>query len=253
MTPAASPPPGYSAYRSPLPKEWQIPQSIRDRVGAEAGPQRAILEEGHLLLILHEPPEPNVVERIPAFFWRAPSGEWRTCRRVMPAGNLTDFLAACEARLLRLETVETEAATAASYHSVLEGTAPLLRAIRGMHRALQQAREMVKADRDLINHRDRAAALERTAELLLQDAQFGLGFIAAKQSEAQAESARRMAATAHRLNLMAALFLPLTAVASVLSMEVHSGLADTRENFYYIIGGGIGLGLIVALMLRRKG
>jgi Mg2+ and Co2+ transporter CorA len=62
-----------------------------------------------------------------------------------------------------------------------------------------------------------------------------------------------MAATAHRLNLMAALFLPLTAVASVLGMEVKSGLADTRENFYYIVGGGIALGLIVALLLRRKG
>jgi Mg2+ and Co2+ transporter CorA len=136
---------------------------------------------------------------------------------------------------------------------VLEATAPLLRAIRGLHRSLQQAREMVKSDRELINHRDRAAALERTAELLLQDAQFGLGYIAARQSEAQADSSRRMAATAHRLNLMAALFLPLTAVASVLSMEVKSGLSDTRENFYLIVGGGIALGLIVALFLRRKG
>jgi Mg2+ and Co2+ transporter CorA len=112
---------------------------------------------------------------------------------------------------------------------------------------------MVKSDRELINHRDRAAALERTAELLLQDAQFGLGFIAARQSEAQAESSRRMAATAHRLNLMAAIFLPVTAVASVLSMDIKSGLPDTRETFYYIVGGGIALGLILALMLRRKG
>jgi Mg2+ and Co2+ transporter CorA len=172
---------------------------------------------------------------------------------VTPQGRLSDFLSTYEKRLLELETAEGDASTAAAYHCVLEATAPVLRAIRGLHRALQQAREMVKADRDLINHRDRAAALERTAELLLQDAQFGLGYIAARQSEAQAESARRMAATAHRLNLMAALFLPLTAVASVLSMDVKSRVPDTQENFYLVVGGGIGLGLIVALFLRRKG
>jgi hypothetical protein len=36
-----------------------------------------------------------------------------------------------------------------------------------LHRALQQAREFVKADRDLINLRDSAASIERNAELLL--------------------------------------------------------------------------------------
>jgi hypothetical protein len=250
MIPDTTPPPGDA---SPLPGDWQIPQAIRERLGSGAGPQRAILEEGHLLLILHEPPDPEAIERLPAFFWRTPSGEWRTGRKTNPPGQLTHFLSFYENRLLALETMESEASTAAAYFCVLEATAPLLRAIRGLHRSLQQAREMVKSDRELINHRDRAAALERTAELLLQDAQFGLGYIAARQSEAQADSSRRMAATAHRLNLMAAIFLPLTAVASVLSMEVKSGLSDTRENFYLIVGGGIALGLIVALFLRRKG
>ncbi len=238
---------------SPLPPEWEIPQAIRERVGSEAGPQRPIFEEGHLLLILHELPLPDMVERVPAFFWRTPAGDWKTCRRLSPGGQLTEFLATFEKRLLELEHSETEAASATAYHGVLEATAPVLRAIRGQHRALQQARELVKSARELINHRDRAAALERTAELLLQDAQFGLGYIAARQSEAQAESANRMAATAHRLNLMAALFLPLTAVASVLSMDVKSPVPDTNENFWLIVGGGIGLGLMLALMLRRKG
>jgi len=236
-----------------LPTAWQIPSSIRNRLGREAGPQRAMLEDGHLLLILHEAPEPDAVERTPAFFWRKPNGEWQARRNAMPSGSLTDFLKSYEKRLLSAEAVESRAATAAEHHAVLEGVAPVLRATRGVHRALQEAREMVKEDPELINHRDRAAALERTAELLLQDAQFGLSYIAARQSEAQAESARRMAATGHRLNVLAALFLPLTAVASVLGMDVHSGIPDSQQNFWLIVAGAVTLGLLVALAIRRKG
>ena len=100
---------------------------------------------------------------------------------------------------------------------------------------------------------DRQTAAKRTAELLVQDAQFGLSYIAARQSEAQAESAARMAATAHRLNVIAALFLPLTAVASVLGMDIHSGLSDTQENFLLVVAASVGFGLVFALMVRKKG
>ena len=210
-------------------------------------------EEGHLLLILHECPAPDETARTPAFFWRSPQGEWKTQRNPMPSGTLVDYLKSYEDRLLKLEAQEANASGAAEYHAVLEGVAPVLRAVRGVHRTLQQARDLVKDDAELINHRDRAAALERTGELLLQDAQFGLSFIAARQAEAQADSAARMASAAHRLNVLAALFLPLTAVASVLGMDVHSGLTDTQQNFWLIVAVSVGLGLMFVLMVRRKG
>jgi CorA-like Mg2+ transporter protein len=236
-----------------LPPAWQIPASIRSRLGREAGPQRAMLEDGHLLLILHEPPAPNVVEREPAFFWRTPGGEWNVRRGGGRHGSLADFLKAYGDILLSMEARESAAATAADYHAILESAAPVLRAVRGVYRTLQQAREMVKEDAALINHRDRAAALERTGELLLQDAQFGLNYIAARHSEAQAEIAGRMAATAHRLNVLAALFLPLTAVASVLGMSVHSGIPDNQQNFWLIVAAACALGLLVAFAIRKKG
>ena len=244
-----SPSPGSSL----LPAGWQVSPAIRNRLGREAGPQRAMYEDGHLLLILHEVPPPDGPERKPAFFWRNPAGEWKCSRYILPCGTLADYLKTFEDRLLKLEANENVASTAAQHHAVLEATSPVLRAVRGVHRVLQQAREMVKDDRELINHRDRAAALERTAELVLQDAQFGLSFIAARQSESQAESARRMAATAHRLNILAAVFLPLTAVASLLSMEVHAGVPDTRENFWVIVAATALVGIIIAMMVRRKG
>jgi hypothetical protein len=235
-----------------LPAGWQITDSIRGRLGREAGPQRAMFADGHLLLVLHEVPEPDASARKPAFFWRSPAGEWKSSRSVLPSGTLADFLKTYEDRLLRLEVLETGAVTARDYHNILEEGSPVLRAARGLHRSLQQAREMVKEERELINYRDRAAALERTAELLVQDAQFGLSYIAARQSESQAESAARMAAAAHRLNVLAALFLPLTAVASVLGMELHSGLSNTQQNFWLVVAASTGIGLVFALMVRHK-
>ncbi len=51
-----------------------------------------------------------------------------------------------------------------------------------------------------------------------------------------------MNATAHRLNIIAALFLPVTAIASILSMDISSGLANTLTNFWLVLGAGCLLG-----------
>lgn len=236
-----------------LPKLWTtIPDSIRNRLGRDAGPQRAMLEEGHLLIILHQIPEPDQHARKAALFWRQPEGEWRSNVSGVSLTGLQELLQSYDQRLDRLEEAENEASTAAAYHAVLEALAPLLRASRGLHRALQQAREMMKSERDLINFRDQAASVERTAEILLQDAQFGLNFIAAKQAETQAANAQKMASTGHRLNLLAALFLPLTALASVFGMEIRSGLTDTTGNFWLICGAGILMGLMTCAAIGRR-
>jgi len=242
-----------NSHATLLPKSWSLPDSIRDRLGREPGPQRAMLEEGHLLIILHELPLPDEHERKAALFWRNPQGEWRS-NAMTGAGlpTLGNHLRGYDQKLIELETEENRAATAAEYHQVLEQLTPVLRASRGLHRALQQARELMKTERELINLRDQAAGIERTAELLSQDAQFGLNFVQARQAEAQAVIARQMAATAHRLNLLAALFLPLTALASIFGMDIHSRIRDTPENFWLICAAGILLGIVVMILLRKK-
>jgi Mg2+ and Co2+ transporter CorA len=212
-----------------------------------------MLEDEHLLIIVHRMPHADERERLPVFFLRTPEGAWRGSEsQAQGPAALQEFLTAYEARIHELEDAEIKASTATEYHHLLEAAAPVLRASRGLHRAFQQAREMVKEDRDLINFRDKAAAIERSAELLLQDAQFGLNYTAARQSEAQADSAARMAASAHRLNILAALFLPLSAICSVFGMEIHSSLADRPENFWFVIGGGVFAGLVVALLVARR-
>ena len=236
-----------------VPKLWALPEAIRNRLGAEAGPQRAIYEEEHLLIILHQPPEPDEHGRRAALFWRAPDGVWKSNLTGNGIVSLQDFLKSYDDRLTKLEAEEVNASTATAYHTVLERLAPILRASRGLHRALQQARELARDDRHLITLRDQASAIERNAELLLQDAQFGLNCTVAKQAEAQAETARQMAKTAHRLNLMAAFFLPLTLLASIFGMDIHSQLADTPANFYVLCGSGLIGGIVFAALLSGRG
>ncbi len=238
---------------SPLPKNWDIPESIRNRLGREAGPQRAMLEDRHVLVIVHRMPGPDERERVPIFFHRTPEGAWRGSEsKAQGPTAVHEFLTGYESRIHELEDAEAKASTATEYHNLLEAAAPVLRASRGLHRAFQQAREMVKEDRDLINFRDKAAGIERSAELLMQDAQFGLNYTAARQSEAQSASAAQMAASAHRLNLLAALFLPLTALCSVFGMDIHSGLENRADYFWMIVGAGVLLGLVVSLMVARR-
>lgn len=64
--------------------------------------------------------------------------------------------------------------------------------------------------------------------------------------------AQQMATTGHRLNIIAALFLPVTAVASVLSMQVSSGLANTPFNFWTVLFAGSLLGGSLALWVSRR-
>jgi Mg2+ and Co2+ transporter CorA len=68
----------------------------------------------------------------------------------------------------------------------------------------------------------------------------------AKQSEAQAQSAQRMANTSHRLNVLAALFLPLTALTGLFSMYVRADIADTPANFWLIAATGVIVGLAIS-------
>ncbi len=49
-----------------LPQDWNLPASIRARLGANTtGRERAMVAEGHLLLVLHQVPR-----------WRDPDGRW---------------------------------------------------------------------------------------------------------------------------------------------------------------------------------
>jgi hypothetical protein len=153
-----------------------------------------------------------------------------------------------------LEDELQSAETASDYFRILQEIAPLHRSARNLHATLQQAREMFPADRDLISSRDRGGDIERAAELLHGDAKNGLDFTMARQAEQQARSSYAMAVSGHRLNVMAALFLPLATISSLLGMNLVHGMETwpSPQTFFNVAVAGIAAGLILALFISRR-
>ncbi len=130
---------------------------------------------------------------------------------------------------------------------------PLSRAIRNLHATLQQARELTPQDHDLISVRDLAGSAERMAELLHADAKNGLEFTVARAAEDESRRTYQMAVSAHRLNLLAAIFFPLATISSLLSMKLNHGLdeASTAVFWLTVIVGAIA-GFVLAVMIARR-
>ncbi len=230
----------------------QLPDAIKVRMGQKrSGRQRAMAAGDHLLLILHKPPEPGRRARDPAYFWRKPEGSWESGR----GGGLRKV----EEHLEEYERAEAslsgeyEAATnAASYFQLLERAAPLWHSARGLHHALQSAREAVPLDRDIIDLRDRADEIERTLELLHADATNALRFHLAQQAEHHAVLQDRSIQIANRLNLLAAVFFPLMALSGLFSMNLASGLEDgSTASFWFVLVIGVVLGFALSSWVLR--
>ena len=66
----------------------------------------------------------------------------------------------------------------------------------------------------------------------------------ARRAEEQARTGREMAAASHRLNIIAAIFLPLTALGSMFGMNLVSGLEKQPIwLFWAVLVAGVAIGL----------
>lgn len=238
--------------KSLIPSSWAVPAKFRARVGEAAGRQRHMVDDGHLLLVLHAVPVPGESERAARFFWRDKAGGWKTSAHGSGVGGLREHVTEFENAVEALEDKLRAAKTAKDFFEVLQGATPLHRTSRNLLRTLQEAREAMD-DRELINLRDRAGEVERGAELVLSEARDGLDFTSARQAEAQAALSLELARDGHKLNVITAVFLPITALASIFSMTLHSGLETVGEPwlFWLIVLAGVALGFGMRGTLAR--
>ena len=236
-----------------IPDAWQVPNRIRQRVGVQAGRQRAIVEEGHLLLIVHELPKDDELTRPAKLFWRSPEGAWRASGAGQSSGLpvLKRHLESVQQALVQLDERVDGGKTAQDFFTVLNAATPLQRTARNLHKAFQDAREGVE-DRDIIALRDSAGDLERTAELLVGDARNALEFTVAKNGEAQAANGQRAVDAQHRLNLLAALFFPVTAIGSILGMNLRTGMEHAPPVvFWVVLVAAFGSGFAIRSSLEK--
>jgi hypothetical protein len=234
--------------RSPLPDAWNLPPILRGRVRESVGRQRAMTAEGHLLLILHEPPRPDELQRRGRYFWRAPDGTWQSNSLGAGITALKKHLGEYRDALEKLDRVEQRAEMADEYFELLRQIAPLHRAAHNLYSTLQQAREMVREDADLIVCRDQAYQVHRESELLRSDIQSGLDCAVARRAEEQAQSSDQMALASHRLNVLAAVFFPIVTISSIMGMNLARGPEEEMLSqwlFWAVLAAGIVCGFVL--------
>ena len=230
-----------------IPPTWSVPDALRIRLGQNTyGRQRAIVEEGHLLLVLHKPPGADDREREGVLFWRSPAGDWQ-CNRGGPGPGGVKRHIQSYAELEHKLTAEYEGSPDINgLFDLMETLTPLVRAARNMHQALQTAREAIKADTFLIEIRDLAYEVERTFDLLVEDVRNEIQHRSARKAEEQARLSEQALHASHRLNILAALFFPLTAIASLFGMNLAHGLNQNSVLIFWVVSlVSIGLGFMM--------
>ncbi len=235
-----------------LPKIWQVPDTILERLGNNAGRQRIMDEEGHLLLILHAAPEASDdAERTAAFFWRNPEGEWKSAPNSGGVASLKDHLDCYRKHIFDLDEQVEAAQKATEYFSILKNATPLLRATRHMLEVLQKAREARQDDRQLLLMRDEAVELERAIDLVHADARDGMEFVIAENASEQAELSYQATVESRRLNRLVAFFFPMATLISLFGMNSPKEVLKSGA-LWWVVGLGIILGCLVGLGFRKK-
>jgi Mg2+ and Co2+ transporter CorA len=237
-----------------VPIDWQLPPALVERLGDRAGRQRSMSADGHLLIILHEPPKVGSSERVGRLFWRSPEGNWSSNSLGAGVQALTSHLAEFADRVEALDKRLETAQTANDYYSLLRAVAPLYRSARNLHATLQQAREMIPDDRDIINARDQSGEIERALDLLHNDAIHGLDFTIARQVEEQTEASFQMSVAGYRLNLLAAMFFPIATIAAIFGMNLRHGFEQDKTGgvFWGLLFVGLLCGAVLTVMIARK-
>jgi Mg2+ and Co2+ transporter CorA len=237
-----------------VPHNWEVPAIFRERLGSRAGRQRVMAADGHLLIILHELTEPGDTEPAAArLFWRRPDGGWRASGTTTATiSTLRSHVEAFATAIDQLEARAAIATCAKDWFDIMHAAAPLQRTVRGQSATLQEVRELVKSDRDLISLRDMAQESERAIELIIGHARAGLDYTIAASAEHNARNSEHVLQSQHRLNLIAATFLPISALGALLGMNLHHGLEDTPPQLFWLVAfGALVVGMIVRATLPK--
>ncbi len=236
-----------------VPSTWQLPQAFRDRLGTSVGRQRFMQDGQQLLIVVHVVPLADENERRGLLFWRDDSGEWHASNGDPGKVAIPNFLNSYVKRLEEFDTLEARAQRADEYLQLLDGLAPLVRSTRNLHAVLDEARQAFPKVRELIDYRDRAYEISRTAELLYSDSKNSMEIAVVRRAEEQAESSKQQAAAAHRLNKMAALFFPLATLGTIFGTTFTDNWSwsQTPLAFATFIVGGLLAGWVLARFISR--
>ncbi len=236
-----------------IPATWQLPDYFRGRLGSTVGRQRVMQDGGQLLIVAHQAPVADENVRRGVLFW-FDSLQWHASNGEPGKIAIQKLIDGYVARIDAFDQQESRAQRAQEYLPLLDGLAPLMRSSRNLYDVLEEARKTAPNLRELIDLRDRAYEMSRTAELLYQDAKNSMEVAVVRRAEEQAEASHKMSVSAHRLNTMAAIFFPLATLGAVFGTTLTDNWswAKTPAPFLLFVMSGLLAGFFLALFVNRK-
>lgn len=236
-----------------IPANWQLPEVLRLRLGSSVGRQRTMYEDGHLLIVAHRVPSADQTDRQGVLFWRNAAGQWAASNGDPGGVAIENLLRQYEKTLEKFDQMEHKAQRADEYLELLEGLAPVSRAIRNFWEVLEEARKALPSARELIDIRDRAYDLSRNSELLYQDSKNAMDVAVVRRAEEQALASYQTAEEARRLNRMAALFFPLATIGTIFgtTLTENWSWSQTTGPFFLFLIFGMACGIALSLFINR--
>jgi Mg2+ and Co2+ transporter CorA len=209
---------------------------------------------GQLLLVLHQVPKPDETLRRGLLLWLDDQQEWHASEGAPGHVALKQLLDDYVKRIEEYDQMEAQANRADEYLPLLEGLAPVVRSSRNFYEVLQDARKAAPDARELIDYRDRAYELQRTAELLHQDAKNSMDVAVVRRAEEQALASNRMSVAAYRLNTMAAIFFPLATLGTIFGTTLTENWTWSKTYFPFAIFVAVGFvaGIFLATFVNRR-
>lgn len=236
-----------------IPGNWQLPDEFSQRLGTTVGRQRFMQAGQDCLIVAHDVPEHDEVGRRGVLFWRDGNGEWRCSNGDPGKVALQMHLERYSKKLDEFDAKEEKAIRADDYLPVLEGLAPIVRSMRNLLEALEEARKAMVDERSIIDHRDRAYELSRQAELLYEDAKNSMDVAVVRRADEQAAASRQMTIAAHRLNMLAAMFFPFATLGAIFGTTLTDQWSWSGSSMPFIVFlvTGLIIGAILTLFVAR--
>ena len=236
-----------------IPSTWTLPDELRLRLGTSVGRQRFMIAGKDHLIVAHFVPEHDEVGRRGILFWRDASGEWRASNGDPGKVALKQHLDRYAKRIEDFDQLESKADKADDYLPVLEGLAPIVRSTRNLLEVLEEARKAITEDRSLIDHRDRAYDLSRTADLLYEDAKNSMDVAMVRKADEQAQASHQMALASHRLNLLAAMFFPFATLGAIFGTTLTDNWSWSQSPipFLLYIAAGVFIGVFLTTFVVK--
>jgi hypothetical protein len=238
-----------------IPPEWTaFPAELRERIGATVGRQRFMAAERDVLIVAHMVPKHDEAGRRGVLFWRNENATWHCSNGDPGESAISMHLDRFANSIEHFESQDTVATEADDYLKLLEGLAPIVRCVRNLHEVMEEARRVLKDDRSLIDHRDRAYDLSRQAELLYEDAKNAMDVAVIRKADEQARATHQMTVASHRLNMLAALFFPFATLGAIFGTTLTDNWtwSETYIPFAMFLGTGLLMGLILAAFVARN-